>query len=160
MNALGSLSSRDRATLLAGAVVIVAALFYLAVWEPLDERRTTLIERTAQQTEQLAAMRRSAAEARQLRGRGTTATTQAAGGSLLSNVDQAASATGLKPSVKRVAPEGDSTVRVWLGEAPYGAVVKWLEALAKQGITPRTVQMEHGEGGGRVDARVLLAGPA
>lgn len=158
MNWLESLSPRDRNALLAGAAALLVALLYLGLWEPLANHEARLAERVAQQREQLAWMQTAAAEARQLRGRGGASAAPSAGGSLLSTIDQAAAAAGLKETVKRVAPEGGGTVRVWLGEAPYPAVLRWLQALARQGILPQAVQMERVEVPGRVDARVLLAG--
>jgi general secretion pathway protein M len=140
---------------LGGAAVLAAALFYLAVWEPMGERRQVLAERVDQQREQLAWLRDAAAEVR-TRGPTGDARKAAGGASLLSLVERSAGEAGLAASVRRLAPEGEHGVRGWLGDAPYRATVRWLEALERLGITPSAVQMERDEGSGRVEARLLL----
>ena len=154
MSWLQTLSPRERAALLGGGAVLALVLFYVAAWEPLATRRAELAERVTQQRTQLAWMQAAAAEARTLLARGGPQ--QAAGGSLLSLIDRTAGEAGLGDAVRRLAPEGDDGVRVWLGEAPYAATVQWLESLARLGISPLSVQMERHEASGRVEARLLL----
>lgn len=154
MSWLQTLSPRDRAALLGGGAVLALVLFYVAAWEPLATRRAELAERVTQQRAQLAWMQAAAAEARTLLARGGPQ--QAAGGSLLSLIDRTAGEAGLGGAVRRLAPEGDDGVRVWLGEAPYPALLRWLETLQRQGIALQTLQAERHETPGRVEARVLV----
>jgi len=150
-----SLGARDRAALMIGTAVLLCVLFYLLAWEPLGERGARLEARVAEQRIQLAWMRQASVKLRGQPGTGGIAVT-AGGSSLLSTIDQAASRSGLKSAVKRVAPEGDDKVRVWLGEASYRAILSWSETLQRQGIVLETLQMERHADPGRVEARVLL----
>jgi general secretion pathway protein M len=150
-----ALGERDRWALVAGTVLLLAALFYLLIWEPLGERQARLETRVAEQHEQLAWMREARSRIQALASASAPAPT-ASGASLLSTIDQAASSNGLQGAIKRVAPEGDHQVRVWLGEAPYAAVLRWLETLQHQGIMLETLQMEQHATPGRIEARVLV----
>lgn len=158
MNWFHTRSPRERQVLVGGAAVLAALLFYLVAWEPLTDRERELAARVAQQREQLAWMRSAAAELRTMTPRGSPGTED--GGSLLSVIDRSANDAGLASAVRRLAPEGDGRVRVWLGDAPYRTTVRWLESLARRGVVPLSVQMERGESAGQVEVRLLLSRPA
>ncbi len=154
MNWFRSRAPREQRLLAGGAALLAALLLYLLAWEPLAEREARLASRVSQQRDQLAWMQGAAAELRNLAP--TAPAGQADDASLLSLIDRTAGEAGLGPAVRRLAPEGDREVRVWLGDAPYLATVRWLEGLARLGVVPRTVQMERHEKSGRVEARLLL----
>lgn len=154
MNWFQARTPREQRILAGSAAVLAALLLYLLAWEPLTEREAQLASRVDQQRSQLAWMQAATAELRGLAPASSAG--QGDDSSLLSLIDRTASEAGLAASVKRLAPEGDHEVRVWLGNAPYIATVRWLENLARLGIAPRTVQMERHETDGRVEARLLL----
>ena len=155
MSWLQTLSARERQVVAGGTALLVATLLFLLAWEPLVEREQRLGSMVEKQRSQLAWMTAAAAEAAALTPRGTPST-DGDGMSLLSLIDRSATEAGLGDAVKRLAPEGDRGVRVWLGDAPYQATIRWLESLGRAGINPLTVQMERNETSGRIEARLLL----
>jgi len=155
MNWLQTLSARERQAVTGGVILLIATLLYLLAWEPLAERERQLTTRVEQQRIQLAWMTSAAAEAGALTPRGTPSGNND-GTSLLSLIDRSAADAGLGAAVKRLAPEGDRGVRIWLGNASYQATIRWLESLGRTGIHPLNVQMEHHETDGRIEARLLL----
>ena len=154
MNWFQARAPREQRLIAGGAVLLVALLVYLVAWEPLAGREARLASRVAQQRAQLAWMQSASAELRELAPLGATGSDD--GTSLLSLIDRSAGEAGLADAIKRLAPEGDREVRVWLGDANYAATLRWLEALARLGVTPRSVQMERHDKAGRIEARLLL----
>ena len=155
MNWLQTLSARERQILIGGTALLAVTLLFLLAWEPLAERQQRLGSLVEQQRSQLAWMTSAAAEVATMAPRGAPSA-DGNGMSLLSLIDRSATEAGLGDAVKRMAPEGDRGVRVWLGDAPYQATIRWLESLGRAGINPVTVQMERNETSGRIEARLLL----
>jgi general secretion pathway protein M len=54
---------------------------------------------------------------------------QGQGRSLLAIVDQTGKENGLGGAITRMQPEGDNTVRIWLEQADFVAVLRWLALL-------------------------------
>ena len=68
-----------------------------------------------------------------------------------------ASAKSLGISFKRVQPEGDIGLRLWIEATPFDAVMKWIDALASQGIVLEQLDVDRLEKQvGMVDARILI----
>jgi general secretion pathway protein M len=64
-----------------------------------------------------------------LSGRGGIGVIQGQGRSLLAIVDQTGKENGLGGAITRMQPEGDNTVRIWLEQADFVAVLRWLALL-------------------------------
>jgi general secretion pathway protein M len=80
---------------------------------------------------------------------------------LLGTIDRTAKAGDLGKSVKRVQPDGQTKARVWLENANFDAMIKWLESLQRQqGIRIVTSVIEKQEEAGIVNARLVLEGSA
>jgi general secretion pathway protein M len=100
-------------------------------------------------------MRQAATEIQVLR-QGATKRNPA-GGSLLATTDSSARAHGLAKAVKRVQPEGQRSVRVWLEQAPFDDVMLWLNTLAGDyGIRVDGVVVDPTDAPGLVDLRAVL----
>jgi general secretion pathway protein M len=68
-----------------------------------------------------------------------------------------ATAKSLGISFKRVQPEGDTGLRLWIEATPFDGVMKWIDALAKQGIVLEQLDVDRLEKQiGMVDARILI----
>ncbi len=151
------LQPRERIALGIGAVAVVFALFYFALWQPLMDARKTVQREVQQQRELLHWMRMAASEAQALRGSANPAGKGLGGQSLLSLVDRSAKQQGLGDAMKRVEPDGGE-VRVWFEEAAFDRLVGWLQKLAREhGVKVVSATIERGEASGLVDARLRLA---
>lgn len=152
-----NLQPRERLILAAGAGALVLLLLYAAVWDPYQAHVARLEETISQQRADLEWMRGASAQVKTLR-KGTPAR-PAAGQSLLSLADSTARAQGLAEAVKRVQPEGQNGVRVWLEQAAFDDVMRWLQVLTtRYGVQVSALVAEPGEGPGRTDVRLLLEG--
>lgn len=156
------LAARERRWVALGGGALALILVYSLAWQPLASYHARVQQRVSEQTELLAWMTQSALEIERLRA--------AAGGvmpvsaqSLLAQVDASAKAAGLGAALKRVEPEGGSTVRVWLEQAPFDATVLWLERLKREHgarITSVVVERVAAAPAGAVNVRIALEGSA
>jgi general secretion pathway protein M len=151
------LEANERRLLIIAAPLVLLMLLYVGIWEPLNSRVATLRASTAEQESLLAWMRGAAQEVKQLRGRGDQRVKPASGQSLLSLVDRTAKSGQLGPALKRVQPEGDQKVRVWLESASFDDVVRWLTLLETQhGVRVESSVFQALEATGRVDVRLVF----
>jgi general secretion pathway protein M len=132
-------------------------LLYVGIWEPLVNKVDALRVSTAEQESLLVWMRSAAQEVKQLRGRSGQPAKPASGQSLLSLVDRTAKSGQLGPALKRVQPDGDQKVRVWLESASFDDVVRWLTTLeTRHGVHVESSVFQALEATGRVDARLVF----
>jgi general secretion pathway protein M len=148
-----SLAERERRVLGAGGVVLALVILYLFAWEPLAAARQ-------QRHVELQAARALATQLDQLAAiapRGAGAPTAGAGQSLLAIVDQSRKASAIDKPPTRLQPEGDDTVRIWLEDVPFEALVRWLGDLqARYGVRVDSADIERESGPGLVSARLTL----
>ncbi|MGH8482382.1 MAG: type II secretion system protein GspM, partial [Nevskiaceae bacterium] len=80
-----------------------------------------------------------------------------AGQSLLAIVDQSRKASAIQQPPSRLQPDGDDTVRLWLEDVPFEALVRWLGELhTRYGVRVDAVEVERESGPGLVSARLTL----
>ena len=153
---LETLESRERLMLVAGVVLLALLLFYALVLAPLRSGYHALQENVSEQRAMALWMQESALTIQRLRSSGAAA--KGLGGrSLLAGTDSTARAGGLGPALKRVEPEGDNSVRVWLEGAPFDVLIKWLGTLStRHGVDADSVTLERSEAAGLVNARLTL----
>lgn len=155
------LEANERRMLTGGGGLLLVMLLYLGIWEPLHNKVDSLRASTAEQTSLLAWMRSAAQEVKQLRGRAGQPTKLASGGSLLSLVDSTAKSGRLGEALKRVQPDGDTKVRVWLEAASFDDLIRWLSTLeTRYGVHVESSVLQALDNPGRVDARLVFAAGA
>lgn len=150
-----ALAERERRVLGAGTLVLGLVLLYLLVWEPLAGARRER-ERALADARALATLLESLALEMQ-QNRGTGGPTAGAGQSLLAVVDQSRRASALTKPPSRLQPEGDTTVRIWLEDVPFDALLRWLNDLQNRyGVRVDNADIERESGPGLVNARLTL----
>lgn len=155
MNAWMNLSPRDRRSLLIGGLGLLVLLPYWLVWMPLTERVTRL-EQTLMQSRSDVAWMENAAE-QIIAARGNALPAKRSGRSLLAQVDASVRAADLGSTARRVQPEGNERVRVWLEGVLFDPTVRLLADLQKrQGITVESLAVERRTEPGRVDVRLVV----
>lgn len=153
----GNLEERERILVVAAAAVVILFLLYLLVLEPLHDGYSKMKERVAYQRETAEWMLQRAHEVTKLQHAGGQAGEGLGGRSLLAVADSTARAGGLGPALKRVEPEGQDGVKVWLEGASFDELVKWLGTLsASHGVDVDSASLEKSESAGRVNARLTL----
>lgn len=151
------LKPRQQLLLGAAALVLLGALVFLWVWEPLAESRDLERERVAAQRALLDWLEAVEPAAQALR-QGQTAARDLGGRSLLGLADQTARAAGLAGSLTRIEPVSDNQVRVWLDEAEFTATMRWLETLSiNHPVRAAQLEVERGRAAGMVNVRVTLS---
>jgi len=153
------LEANERRMLIVGGGLLAVMFLYMGIWEPLTNKVETLRVSTTEQIALLAWMRSSAQEVKQLRGRGNNQQAKPASGqSLLSLVDRTAKSGRLGTALKRVQPDGDEKVGVWLEAANFDDLVRWLAALeTRHGVRVVSSVFQALEASGSVDARLVFA---
>jgi general secretion pathway protein M len=112
---------------LGGAGLLLIVLLW-ALWHPLSQGRAELTRRVGDQERLLSWMRDASEGVR--RGRAETMmSTDGSTASLLTLVDESLRAHKLGDAVRRVEPEGDSIVRLWLDGARFDDLMTWLTTL-------------------------------
>jgi general secretion pathway protein M len=153
-----SLESRERTFVSIGAAVVLIALFYALIWQPLDKGQITL-------RNSIDIWERSLTELRPLRGVAPVSGTQSAtasGGSQQTPVvivDQTSRARGLDRSLKRSQPTTGSGIRVEFENVAFDDLILWLGDLSAQ----HTMHVQAGSfsassqsGPGRINATLTI----
>jgi general secretion pathway protein M len=152
-----TLAANERHMLIGGGSLLLVMFLYFGMWEPLNNKVDALRVSTAEQQSLLAWMRGAAQEVKQLRGKGGQQSKVASGGSLLSLVDRTAKSGRLGKELKRVQPDGENKVRVWLEAASFDDIVRWLAVLEnRHGVSVESSVFQALETPGRVDARLVF----
>ena len=150
-------SARDRRVLLVGGSVVAILLVWALLWIPLSRARASLSAQVTQQRADLAWMRQSLAQARELRSQGARGNVARQGKSLLALADATARADGLGDALKRVEPTGAASVRVSFEIVDFDALSNWMEAVARDyGVSVTDLSVDKSQGLGLVNARVTL----
>ncbi len=151
------LEDRERALVLAGALILALALAWVWIWEPLTRARETQAARIAQHKSLLAWIEAAEPLATRLR-QMQPPQGIADGRSLIGLVDQTARAAGLAGSLQRIEPAGENEVQVWLEGAEFPALMNWLVVLgARHAIGADPFHAERSDqASGRVRARLTL----
>lgn len=152
------LQSRERHALIAGGVGLLLLSFYGLVWEPYSSSKDELGKTVTERQAVLSYMEQAAREVQQLRASRPNVA-RAMGGSLLALADSTAKAQGLGPSVKRVQPDGEHAVQVWLEEVSFDQMLLWLDSLEREhGVRVSGLVADRRDEPGRVNARLTLEG--
>lgn len=157
------LEPRERQLIISGGVILLVMLLYLLVWEPIARDNESLKLRY-QNSQQLIDWMEDAAEeakALQTKIKASGPASKSSNQSLLGVIDRTAKSNKLGPSVKRVQPDGKTGARVWLENAVFNDVIKWLEKLQRnEGVRLVTTVIEKQDDEGLVNARLVFQRPS
>ncbi len=154
---LADIPPRQRPLLLIGLGLLVLLLLWLLLLAPLNAAKDDLQKRIALQEDDLAWMQQATVQLR-----GATATGgpggRGGGSSPLAAVDNTARQLALTSALQRVEPSGSREVRVWLENAPFDDLLRWLALLqSAHAIEVSEIVVEPGrDQSGLVTARLTL----
>lgn len=150
---LRNLPPRDRWLIIGGSVGLLLVL-YLSLWLPMQRELTRLRASVPQEKVQLAQMRVQAMEISQLRASGRV---PQAGGNLLVNLEQSATANGIRGRIIRMEPAGSNGANLSLEGVNFNALIGWLASLQNQGgVRIEKATFEAQPAVGTVNARLVL----
>ena len=155
------LQPRERMMVIAGAIALGILIFYAAVWDPLVSGASSKAAAVEEEQKLLQWMQKSAEEVKRLHPSGSAVAQLPSGQSLLGVIDQTSKSANLGGAVKRVKPEGENKVSVWLEDASFDDTMQWLENLHRTfGVDVDNIVVDRKTTLGKVDARIELTGGA
>ena len=151
-----SRTPQDRSTITFGAAALLLLLLYLLVWTPFSQKIEQKRMLVSGQKTTLNWMRERAVEVRMLKAIQAPAISSSQE-ALLTLVDKTAKQNRLRQQIQRLKPEGNDSVQLWMEQAPFDALIKWLGNLSVQyGVTVESLNIERLETPGQVNARLNL----
>lgn len=152
-----ALRKREQLLVMLAASVLTMAILATAL-TPAYESLQRLRREVPEQHRELAWMFDAAAETARLRAQGAGQQGGAPSASHLTLIEETAGRLQLAGAMKRVEPNDQEQLKVWLEGAAYDRLVDWLYLLADQGLRVVSLSMDHLESLGQVNARVTFAG--
>lgn len=151
-----ALAPREQWLVIAAAIAVMAAVFFLAVWEPLVKSHAQRESAIASAKELSAKLDRAALAVRaQAQSGGPSAALRST--SLITAIDQSSKQGGLGAGPARVQPQGDKEVRVWFEAVSFDALVQWTADLQNRyGISVQSMDIEPTSEPGQVNVRMTL----
>ncbi|MES9972737.1 type II secretion system protein GspM [Candidatus Thiodiazotropha sp. LNASS1] len=151
-----SKTPQEHMALIIGAAAILLLLVYLLMWRPFNQAldKKALLVESQQLT--LNWMQDNLDLVKNLRSqqRGKSAGSNEA---LLTLVDRTAKKTRLRQQIQRIKPQGDNAVQLWIEEAPFDTIIKWLGQLTQaHAIEIDSLTIDRQDKPGLVNARLVL----
>lgn len=153
-DAWGKLAPNERRLATVGSVAIGVTLLYVLLWLPVQKELTRLRISVPEERVQLQRMRAQAASIKPLRARSGTAP---AAGTLLSVVDQSATARGLRGFITRLEADGSNGVQITLDAVSFNSLLSWVADLQNShSLLVETTSMDTHTTPGTVNAKLKL----
>ncbi|MDH3688948.1 MAG: type II secretion system protein M [Gammaproteobacteria bacterium] len=149
-----ALSQRERVVLLTGALILGVALLYLLVWQPWHQKLESLRAQVPAKQQTLDWMQAEAEAIKPL----LASRGQNRGDDdipLLTIIEQSAEANKIKQFIRRIQPDEENRVKVWLTEAQFDPWLTWIDELKQQGIEVVSTTINRGQQN-KVTIRVTL----
>ena len=148
--------ARERLLLGTGGAVVVAALFYVLVLEPLAERRLLLARQYAAERAQAVELARLASEATALRAAAPAATPDRST-NLIAALNDAIAAHDLKAGLKRLVPASEKEVQLAFEGVAFDKLLAFVITLhGSYGIEVLRINVERSGVPGVVNANLSL----
>lgn len=154
---LSSKNPQERIALIAGVTTPVLLLTYLLFWLPFAQEIDKQSHQLKDRQENLAWMQKAASEVMQLRGDGSTTTPTNSNEALFTLIDRTAKKYRLRQAIKRLKPQGSDRVQIWIEQASFDGIIKWLGILqARHTVSIISLNIDRQEKPGLVNARLDL----
>lgn len=148
---------REQLMLTAAAAVSLLFLLYLLAWQPfMDSVAQQQLQVKSQQIT-LDWMKQQLPEIQRLRAQANTRGVKRTNEALLTLVDRTAKQSQLRQQIQRIKPQGDDKVQLWVEQAAFDTLLKWLGGLSTgYGIQLESLSIDRQELPGIVNARLVL----
>lgn len=142
-------SAYERQLILLAIWLVVMGGGYLGGWQPLSKQATQLTKQIHSLQTDLDWMSQTSPK--------IMAKNPAAAQSLLSVVDKTARQAALERFIKRLEPDTENRVRLWLEQVEFATLMQWLSALKSQQIQVFSINLQRQEAAGIVNATLILS---
>ncbi len=148
---------REQMALVIATAALLLFLIYLLAWQPFVEAVEQKRQQARSQQITLDWMEQNLGEIQRLRNlRRATGATQS-NEALLTLVDRTAKQSQLRQQIQRIKPQGDDSVQLWVEQAAFDTLLKWLAELSVQhGIQIESINIDRQDLPGIVNARLVL----
>ncbi|WP_334019548.1 type II secretion system protein M [Alteromonas sp. S015] len=150
-----ALTEREQKLVLVSAVLLIIALFYFAVWSPLNAALDKQRQLLDNQQSLLVWVKDSAARAQQLRR--ISGGKRVFSGSLPQVVNRTTAQHDI--AISRMQPQGDE-LQVWVDQAPFNSVLDWLKTMENMGVIILQADIAEADAPGYIKIRRLQLGKA
>jgi len=155
-----SLQPRERLVFSAAGVIAILALMYLLAVEPFIKHRTLLTQRVKAQRQELVWMQQTSEQVKRLLATSPEHTRTSYNRSLLGVVDSSSRTNKLRKSIQRMEPEGSNGVKLWIEDADFDTLIRWLGSLnTSQDVYVARATISRGDALGLIDTRLSLQRP-
>ena len=157
MNYWQQLKPRERMLVTIGGVIFSVLMLFILVLEPLTEKVDKLTVTVEKQKAQVQWLKKTAGEVKLLQKSGSGSGNRRQGQSLLVLVDRTSKSGKLGKSISRIEPDGSARVRVWLENAGFDDLTRWLAQLeTKYNILVESAVVDKTGSVGRVNVRMVF----
>lgn len=157
------LQQREQQLILGGALVLATVILWAFLWLPYQKSKNTLQTQIHARGQQLIEITQIAAQAQTSGNSSQSGNAMLARGSksLLRITDESARASGLAAALKRIEPDTDQRVQVWLENASFDKLITWLEVMESKysiRVESSSINKISKKTTGTVNARISLRG--
>ena len=148
---------QERLALICMALFITGAALYALFWVPLNEDIAQKRLWVAEQQKTVDWMQQTAIKINQLKQSAKTGQSKKNSEALLTTIDRTAKQQRLRDVVKRIKPQGNDKVQIWLEQAAFDRMVRWLDLLQQRhNVSITTITVDRQSGSGLINARINL----
>lgn len=147
---------QERFALIIMAIFLIGAAFYALFWLPLNEEIAQKKRWISEQQKTLSWMQQTAVKIHRLTSN-RHADPLKRGNALLTTIDSTAKQQQIREAVKRIKPQGNDKVQLWLEQASFDRMIRWLDVLQQRhGVSISTITVDRQNDSGLVNARINL----
>ncbi|MCG7904983.1 MAG: type II secretion system protein M [Candidatus Thiodiazotropha taylori] len=151
-----SKTPQEHLAMIVGGTAVLLLLIYLIVWRPFQQslEQKALLVKSQESTLQW--MKDNADLVKNMRsnqpGKGA-----ASNEALLTLVDRTAKRIQLRQQIKRIKPQGDDSVQLWVEQASFDTLIRWLGQMTQEyALNIESLNIDRQDAPGLINARVVL----
>jgi general secretion pathway protein M len=151
-----SKTPQEHLAMIIGGAAVSLLLLYLIVWRPFQQsvEQKALLVKSQESTLQW--MKDNAGLVKNMRGK-PNSKGKASNEALLTLVDRTAKSIQLRQQIKRIKPQGDDGVQLWVEQAPFDTLIRWLGQMSQEyALNIESLNIDRQDAPGLVNARVVL----
>jgi general secretion pathway protein M len=153
-----NISTRERLFLGVGGAFVVLFMFYFLIVAPVSKSFKKYRKEVPEKQGTLVWLQEAQREVARLTVSGSKEKNKAYSSPMIT-IEKTARQWKLDTSLKRVEPDGDQGIKVWMDDAIFDDLVLWLQLLQSDfQIVVSTINVERKTSPGYVDARITFAG--
>ncbi|MBW9256199.1 MAG: type II secretion system protein M [Candidatus Thiodiazotropha sp. (ex. Lucinisca nassula)] len=151
-----SKTPQEHLAMIVGGTAVLLLLIYLIVWRPFQQslEQKALLVKSQESTLQW--MKDNADLVKNMRS-DQPAKVAASNEALLTLVDRTAKRVQLRQQIKRIKPQGDDSVQLWVEQAAFDTLIRWLGQMTQEyALNIESLNIDRQDAPGLINARVVL----